>query len=54
MKKTYKDLDQKYPTLYEKYKNNRLDTLKCCEVFWVLNTIPSPHPIKHSEINKKL
>ena len=54
MKKTYRSLEEKYPRLYEKYKNERYDTLTCCEVFWVINALPSHHTIKHSEINRKL
>ena len=54
MKKNYRALDELYPTLYEKYRNGRLDTLKCCEVFWVKNAQPIRQIIKHSEINKKL
>jgi len=54
MKKTYRSLDEKYPRLYEKYRNMRYDTLTCCEVFWVINAQPIHHTIKHSEINKKL
>lgn len=54
MKKTYRTLEEKYTSLYEKYKNQRYDLLKCCEVFWVLNAQVSTHSIKHSEINKKL
>lgn len=54
MKKTYRTLEEKYVTLYEKIRNERFDTLRCCEVFWVLNSVPSHHTIKHSEINRKL
>ena len=48
MKKTYKTLEDKYPTLYEKYRNERFDKLTCCEVFWVTNAPPIHHHIKHS------
>lgn len=54
MKKTYRTLEEKYTNLYEKFKNDRLDLLRCCEVFWVMNALPSSHSIKYSEINKKL
>lgn len=54
MKKTYNALETKYPTLYEKYKNDRYDTFKCSEIFWVMNSKPNHHSFKPSEINKKL
>ena len=30
MKRTYKTLEDKYPHLYEKYRNERIDKLTCC------------------------
>ena len=54
MKKTYRNLSENFPFLYEKYKNERLDQLTCSEVFWVLNAMPTHHNIKHSDVNKKL
>jgi ribosomal protein L11 methylase PrmA len=54
MSKTYSELEIKYPDLYEKFKSERFDTLHCSEVFWVVKTNKSYHPMKHSQINSKL
>ncbi len=53
MKLTYSDLSNKFPHLYEKFKSNRLDTLNCNEVSWVMKMEAHNHSLKHSAMNAK-
>lgn len=53
MKHTYPDLNIRFPHLYEKFKSNRLDTLNCNEVSWVMKMDVRCHSQKHSAIDTK-
>lgn len=53
MKQTYSDLSNRFPHLYEKFKSNRLDTLNCNEVSWVMKTEVRYHNQKHSTMDSK-
>jgi hypothetical protein len=53
MKKAYSDLSNKFPHLYEKFKSNRLDTLNCNEVSWVMKMEVHNHNQKHSAMNTR-